>query len=266
NALKPRFLLADEVGLGKTIETGLIIKELIFRKNYKNILIVVPAPLQIQWQQELKNKFNEEFVIINSKNFKENLENGVHKIITSIDFIKNHKYYELLLKKKWNLVIFDEAHRLRRDYNKITQAYSFAEKISKNTEGILLLSATPFRGKLEELYYLVKLIDPHLLGPEQSFFQEYVLPSRHGENIIKLRDKIHRILIRRRKIEVGGFTNRIVKTVKFELSPEERLFYDEVTEYVKKEYNLSKELQNRAIGFIMIVFQKLLDSSTESIS
>ncbi|MCS7204418.1 MAG: SNF2-related protein [Leptospiraceae bacterium] len=265
HAYKPRFLLADEVGLGKTIEAGLILKELIFRKNYKNFLIVVPAPLQIQWQQELKNKFNEDFVIINSKNFRDILSKKIYKIITSIDFIKNPKYYETLLKIKWDLIIFDEAHRLRRDYNKITQAYSFAEKISKTTEGILLLSATPFRGKLEELYYLIKLIDPHLLGPEHSFFQEYIISSRQGENISHLRSKIEKILIRRRKTEVGGFTKRIVKTVKLDLSQEERLFYDEVTEYVKKEYNLSKEQQNRAIGFIMIVFQKLLDSSTKAL-
>ena len=264
-ALKPRFLLADEVGLGKTIEAGLIMKELVLRKNYKYIIIIVPAPLQIQWQQELKNKFNEDFTIINNKNFKLINTNKINKIITSIDFIKNPKYYESILQIPWEFAIFDEAHRLRRDYNKITQAYHFAEKIAQQVEALLLLSATPFRGKIEELYYLIKLLDPHLLGPEHSFFQEYVLPARNGESIKKIRDVINKIIIRRRKIEVGGFTKRIAKTIKFELSQEERIFYDETTEYVKKEYNLSKQLQNRAIGFIMIVFQKLLDSSTRAL-
>ncbi|MFN3247356.1 MAG: DEAD/DEAH box helicase, partial [Leptonema sp. (in: bacteria)] len=221
--------------------------------------------LQIQWQQELKNKFNEDFTIINNKNFKLINTNKINKIITSIDFIKNPKYYESILQIPWEFAIFDEAHRLRRDYNKITQAYHFAEKIAQQVEALLLLSATPFRGKIEELYYLIKLLDPHLLGPEHSFFQEYVLPARNGESIKKIRDVINKIIIRRRKIEVGGFTKRIAKTIKFELSQEERIFYDETTEYVKKEYNLSKQLQNRAIGFIMIVFQKLLDSSTRAL-
>lgn len=265
NALKPRFLLADEVGLGKTIEAGLIMKELMLRKNYKNIIIIVPAPLQVQWQQELKNKFNEEFIIINNKNFKLIRNKKINKIITSIDFIKNHRYYEPLLEINWEFAVFDEAHRLRRDYNKITQAYHFAEKISNRVEALLLLSATPFRGKIEELYFLIKLLDPHLLGPEHTFFQEYVLPAKNGENIKKIRNLINKIVIRRRKIDVGGFTKRIAKTIKFDLSPEERIFYDETTEYVKKEYNLSKQMQNRAIGFIMIVFQKLLDSSTRAL-
>lgn len=265
NALKPRFLLADEVGLGKTIEAGLIMKELMLRKNYKNIIIVVPAPLQIQWQQELKNKFNEDFDIINYKNFHLIKNKKTNKIITSIDFIKNPKYYEPLLEIPWEFAIFDEAHRLRRDYNKVTQAYHFADKISQQVEALLLLSATPFRGKIEELYFLIKLLDPHLLGPEHSFFQEYVIPSRNGESIKKIRNIIDKIIIRRRKIDVGGFTKRIAKTIKFDLSSEERIFYDETTEYVKKEYNLSKQLQNRAIGFIMIVFQKLLDSSTRAL-
>lgn len=266
HSIKHRFLIADEVGLGKTIEAGLIMKELMLRKNYKYILIVVPAPLQVQWKQELFNKFNEDFTILTRKNFKILSEKkSSYKIITSIDFIKNKKFSEEIHNIPWEFAIFDEAHRLRRDYNKITQAYHFAEQISKQVDALLLLSATPFRGKIEELYFLVKLIDPHILGPEHSFFNEFVIPARNGEDIKKIQKKIQPILIRRRKVDVGGFTKRIAKTIKFELSPEERIFYDETTEYVKKEYNLSQQFQNRAIGFIMIVFQKLLDSSTRAL-
>ncbi|MFN3603886.1 MAG: DEAD/DEAH box helicase [Leptonema sp. (in: bacteria)] len=265
-AIHHRFLIADEVGLGKTIEAGLIMKELILRKNYKNILIVVPAPLQIQWKQELANKFNEDFIILNKKNFGIIKEKSLnYKMITSIDFIKNKKISKDIYEISWDLAIFDEAHRLRRDFHKITQAYHFAENISKRVESLLLLSATPFRGKIEELYFLVKLLDPHLLGPEHSFFNEYVIPARNGETIKKIRSKIDSIIIRRRKIDVGGFTKRIAKTIKFELSTEEKIFYEETTEYVKKTYNLSQKIQNRAISFIMIVFQKLLDSSTRAL-
>ncbi len=259
NSLRPRFILADEVGLGKTIEAALVMKELIFRRGYKNVLIVAPSPLLVQWQQELKIKFNEDLKIVKRKIFhtdgEKNWRNFQH-VITSIDFIKNPKYAEEILKTKWDIVIFDEAHRLRRDYHKFTRAYLFAEKISKKCECLLLLTATPFRGKLEELYYLMHLIDPNILGPYHTFVNDYILGNKAD-----LKDKISKVLLRRRKIEVGGFTKRFAKTVRIELSSVEREFYEETTNYVRREYNLAMRTQNRAIGFVMIVFQKLLDSS-----
>ncbi|TGK10870.1 DEAD/DEAH box helicase [Leptospira stimsonii] len=259
NSLRPRFILADEVGLGKTIEAALVMKELIFRRGYKKVLIVAPSPLLVQWQQELKNKFNEDFEIVKRRNFHtegdKNWKNFQH-VITSVDFIKNPKYAEEILKTKWDIVIFDEAHRLRRDYHKITRAYLFAEKISKKCECLLLLTATPFRGKLEELYYLMHLIDPNILGPYHTFVNDYILGNKTD-----LKEKISKVLLRRRKVEVGGFTKRFAKTVRIELSPVEREFYEETTNYVRREYNLAMRTQNRAIGFVMIVFQKLLDSS-----
>lgn len=263
NSLRPRFILADEVGLGKTIEAALIMKELIFRRGYENILIVAPSPLLIQWQQELKSKFNEDFTIVKRKNFIQNGTNSwknFKKVITSIDFIKNPKYTEEILQTKWDIVIFDEAHRLRRDYNKITRAYLFAEKISRKTDCLLLLTATPFRGKLEELYYLIHLIDPNILGNYQTFINDYVIGNKSD-----LKEKISKVLLRRRKIEVGGFTKRFAKTIRMELNPIERQFYDEMTDYVKREYNLAMANSNRAIGFVMIVFQKLLDSSVPAL-
>ena len=272
NALRPRFILADEVGLGKTIEAGLIVKELMFRKGYRKVLVAVPAPLTVQWQQEMRSKFNEEFVLLNRKNFYEIAANwSKHpRIITSIDFVKNPRYAEDILKNRWDIAVFDEAHRLRRDYSKVTHAYAFAEKMAERCEALLLLSATPFRGKLEELYYLIRLVDQHLLGPYHSFLQEYVMngdADGQAENrkLNDLRTKVSRVLLRRRKVEVGGFTKRHARTVRFDLSPEERAFYDETTEYVRREYNLSLRQKNRAVAFIMIVFQKLLDSSTQAL-
>ncbi len=259
NSLKPRFILADEVGLGKTIEAALIMKELIFRKDYKNVLIVTPSPLMVQWQTELKNKFNEDFKIIKRSNFISKSQshwNQYHRMITSIDFIKNPSYTEEILKRKWDIVIFDEAHRLRRDYSKVTRSYLFAEKISKRTECLLLLTATPFRGKLEELYYLTHLVDPNLLGSYHAFVNDYILGAKTD-----LKEKISKVLLRRRKVEIGGFTKRFAKTVMIELSEQERQFYEETTNYVRREYNLAMETKNKAIGFVMVVFQKLLDSS-----
>lgn len=269
SALRPRFLLADEVGLGKTIEAGLVMKELMLRRGYRRILVITPATLTIQWQNEMRNRFNEEFIVMNRSNFHSVLTQAASsdsiRIITSIDFIKNEKYHQKLLKMPWDMAVFDEAHRLRRDDSKITQGYQFADQIASRIDALLLLSATPFRGKLEELYYLIHLLDPHLLGPKHSFYNEYVIPSRNGESIEHLRTKLEKILIRRRKVEVGGFTRRIARTVRFDLSPEERAFYDATTEYVKREYNMAMSEKNRAVGFVMIVFQKLLDSSTRAL-
>ncbi|MDZ4725181.1 MAG: SNF2-related protein [Leptospira sp.] len=259
NSLKPRFILADEVGLGKTIEAGLAVKELIFRRGLKKVLVVTPSPLLVQWQQEMKNKFNEDFEIIRRRNFITNGEGhwrNFNKVITSIDFIKNPKYAEEILKVKWDIVVFDEAHRLRRDYSKVTRSYLFAEKISRKTECLLLLTATPFRGKLEELFYLLHLVDPNILGPYHTFVNDYIVGGKTD-----LKEKISKVLLRRRKVEVGGFTKRFAKTVRIDLSPIERQFYDETTDYVKREYNLAMGTKNRAVGFVMIVFQKLLDSS-----
>ena len=262
-SLKPRFLIADEVGLGKTIEAGLVIKELMLRRGYSKILVVTPPTLLYQWKAEMMGKFLEDFTILNRKNFeKEILFSSKRKFqyITSLDFIKNPKYGNEILKQNFDLVIFDEAHRLRRDYSKITRGHIFAEKISKRTESLLLLSATPFRGKLVELYYLIHLLDPTILGPHETFVNEYVLGSKTD-----LKEKLSKVIIRRRKIEVGGFTKRFAKTIKFDLSDAERSFYDETTEYVKREYNLAISVKNRAVGFVMIVFQKLLDSSATAL-
>mgnify|MGYP001184837989 CR=1 FL=1 len=269
SALRPRFLLADEVGLGKTIEAGLVMKELMLRKGYKKILVVTPATLTMQWQSEMQNRFNEEFAVMNRSNFEQIMARSVRahstRIITSIDFIKNEKYNEKLLKQQWDMAVFDEAHRLRRDDNKITQAYHLAEQLSSRVDALLLLSATPFRGKLEELFYLIHLLDPHLLGPKHSFYNEFIIPSRNGNSIDHLKPKLEKILIRRRKVEVGGFTRRIARTVRLELTSHERALYDATTEYVKHEYNIAMAETNRAVGFVMIVFQKLLDSSTRAL-
>ncbi|MBW7858428.1 MAG: DEAD/DEAH box helicase family protein, partial [Leptonema sp. (in: Bacteria)] len=113
SALRPRFLLADEVGLGKTIEAGLVMKELMLRKGYKKILVITPATLTVQWQSEMKNRFNEEFVLLNRSNFQSMMAKASRqdsiRLITSVDFIKNEKYNEPVLKLPWDMAVFDEA-------------------------------------------------------------------------------------------------------------------------------------------------------------
>lgn len=257
SASRPRFLIADEVGLGKTIEAGLIMKELKLKHAYKRILVVVPSPLLAQWQQELKTKFAEEFLILTGDALRRGNPFAQHQqFLVSIDLAKDERYRELFLAQQFDLVVFDEAHRLRRDANTVTQAWQFAHALSEQVEGLLLLSATPFRGKLEEIFFLIQLIDPDILGPLATFQAQF------AEDASLLKDRLAPVVIRRRKIDVGGFTKRFAKTVKIDLDREEREFYDKVTDYVKTEFNKALSRGENLKSFIMIVFQKLLDSST----
>lgn len=262
NSMIPRYLIADEVGLGKTIETGLILKEMKLKYYYNKILIIVPAPLVYQWQKELEYKFNESFTIIDRKSILKNPDiiQKENMMITSIDFSKNEPYKELFARERYDLIIFDEAHRLRKDEKFTTQAWNFANDLSHNTTSLLLLSATPFRGKIDEIYYLISLINPDILPPLSSIKKEY-----ETNPDFSLSEMIQPVVIRRRKKDIGGFTKRFVKTVKISLKAEERKFYDETTSYVQSEYDLAKMKGNHFKSFIMIIFQKLLDSSSSAL-
>jgi SNF2 family DNA or RNA helicase len=262
-SLKPRFLIADEVGLGKTIEAGLIIKELILKNNYEKILICVPASLQAQWQTELKEKFDEDFKIIKGPDLRKKSDPLAqsNRVIISHDLAKIPEVRDRLVQKGFQIAVFDEAHRLRRDQNKVTQGYQLAEAISKATEAFLLLSATPFRGKLEEIYYSISLLDPDILGPVHTFLND---PA--ASDAKSLQRKLSPVVIRRRKVDIGGFTKRFAKTVKLTLQPIELEYYQQVTKYVKEQFNRAVSEGNSIRSFVMITFQKLLDSSVYALN
>ena len=175
----PRVILADEVGLGKTIEAGIFIKEMMARNLAERILIIVPASLSSQWAFEMLNKFNIKFTIYDGKKIKELKRRGYYKssnilqnpfyydnlIICSLQFARNPKYIELLTQISWDVVIFDEAHHLRRYLLNITTGnyretlnYQLARKLSNSTESMLLLTATPLQLHSFELYSLIELI------------------------------------------------------------------------------------------------------------
>ncbi|MFX1448813.1 MAG: DEAD/DEAH box helicase, partial [Promethearchaeota archaeon] len=175
----PRIILADEVGLGKTIEAGIYIKEMMARNLAERILIVVPATLVKQWQFEMQNKFNIEFKIYDGKKLKVLEKNETHNsaeifqnpfyydnlIICSLQFARKHKYINLLSDISWDIVIFDESHHLRRylinattgNYRE-TLNYDLAKNLSLSTESLLLLSATPLQLHSFELFSLIELI------------------------------------------------------------------------------------------------------------
>ena len=267
SALSQRFLIADEVGLGKTIEAGLIMKELEYRHQYRRMLIVCPASLMCQWQHEMLSKFNDRFIIMDRKELNRltssrcdpNPWEAHDKLICSLDFIKSRRHQKMLRNASWDTVIFDEAHRLRRDSRQATLAYEAAQMIAERSAALLLLTATPFRGNLDELYYLISLLDRNILGPFQSYYFDYCIDN---SDLSALRKKIAPVMIRRTKREVGGFTRRCARTVRFELYQDERALYDATTLYVAEEFNRAVQCENRAVGFVMTIFQKLLDSST----
>ncbi len=184
-----RFLLADEVGLGKTIEAGLVIKELRARGAARRVLIIAPAGLVPQWVDELRKKFNEQFTRIDSTTFAayaamhdgETVWHAHDNIVTSLHFVRdNEQHIEALTSQVWDLVIFDEAHHLRRHLNggrqedkrSITGAYRFAEALQRTTTALLLLTATPLQLHSYELFSLIELLDPTLF-PTFADFERY---------------------------------------------------------------------------------------------
>ena len=170
--LFPRMILADEVGLGKTIEAGLILKELRARRVIDRVLVVCPASLQRQWQYEMETKFNEEFEIYNKTAVDFLGKDGNNPwmkrkgAITSYSFAIRFKNMEQIVEADWDLIIFDEAHRVRRTRvgNKYreTKAYKMAKLLQDRDFGLLLLTATPMQLHLYELYSLIDLIDSSL--------------------------------------------------------------------------------------------------------
>jgi superfamily II DNA or RNA helicase len=171
--LYPRMILADEVGLGKTIEAGLVIKELRARELIDRVLIVCPANLQLQWKQELSSKFNEDFEILDGSAIKflgkggENPWSKRDNVITSLPFVANRNRSEKVVEAGWDLVVFDEAHRVRRSLLsgkkvKATLAYELADDLKEIASGLLLLTATPMQLHPFELYSLIELVEPGL--------------------------------------------------------------------------------------------------------
>jgi SNF2 family DNA or RNA helicase len=261
SAFKRRFLIADDVGLGKTIETGMIMKELIARGRGKRILVVVPAALQLQWKQEMYERFDENFVIYNSQTinaFREAIPKDMnvwetnHKIITSIDYAKQDNVLAEIRRAKWNIMVFDEAHKLSNTtHGGKTLRYKLGEAIKDNTENMLFLTATPHSGDSFAFYSMISLLDPYIFKDPESIDPK----------------KLHTVMIRRGKKGIKDsegkpvFKDRIVKSIPIEYTKEEQELYNAVTEYVRNEYNLAMKQGNKVYGFAMIILQKRMASS-----
>ena len=259
-----RFLIADDPGAGKTIMAGLIIKELKLRGVAKRILIVTPGHLKDQWRRELKDKFDEKFVVVDrnfiSSHYGENPWEKESQIITSIDFIKQEDILPSLKSVTWDLVIVDEAHKMAayKYGEKLakTERYKVGEILSANTEHLLFLTATPHKGDPENFRLFLDLLVP-------GFFATKKLMEE------SIRNKENPLFIRRLKEDLRDFegkpifTNRYTKTVKFRLSEKEKDLYNELSRYVIEQYNkaLQKD-KKRNVAFALLILQRRMASST----
>ncbi len=230
NNLGGRAILADEVGLGKTIEAGIIMKELISRGKARSILILTPAGIASQWQQELWDKFGERFIRHDDPSFRGFSRHD--KIVTSIDTAKSHQHYPDIIAREWDLVVIDEAHYLK---NKKTQRYALADDLSARYA--LMLTATPIQNNLMELYNLINLLKPGLLGTLQNFEEEYIGDAQgrvllHAKRLQRL---LEQVLIRNRRSETGiKFPTREVETNRVQASKGEYELHQAVTQFIRR--------------------------------
>lgn len=270
NAHRRSFLIADEVGLGKTIEVGMILRKLIARGEARRILIICPAGLTVNWQNEMRDCFRIFFDILGQDFTDANpyAWERRNQVIVSIDTIKKRERLEKIMSRPdWDAIVFDEAHHLsRKRYGKkidVTQNYRLAEKIKGKTRDLLFLTATPHQGDPYQFWSLIQLLDDQLFDTPEAM-QDH-------------RGLLGRVMFRRIKKEVTDaqgdpiFMRRQAHTQKFQLSLREQRFYEKLTEYLKEGYNAAgagqdkTTKQQRAVGFVMATFQKIMSSSPRAI-
>ncbi len=271
-----RLLLADEVGLGKTIETGMLVRELIARGEAARILVVAPAGLLENWRNELAGCFRLTFDVL-GRDFRDHgaaTWERYPRVIGSIDTLKQHRRMQrLLAAPPWDLVIFDEAHHLSRTRSgkktTTTRNYRLAEALRNHSRDLLFLSATPHQGNAFQFWSLIQLLDDQLFaGPEA---------------VADHRGLLNHVMIRRTRREVTDprgdpiFRRRQVHTERFPLGPRERMFYERISDYLREGYDAAgvgdaagvtgarTTRRQRAIGFVMTTFQKIMSSSPRAI-
>ncbi|MHA6250987.1 DEAD/DEAH box helicase [Oceanobacillus sp. CAU 1775] len=215
-----RAILADEVGLGKTIEAGLILKEYMLRGLVKNALILVPASLVSQWVQELNTKFYIP-TVANKKNHNWKQE---AIIVSSLDTVKRSPHREEILKNEYDFVLIDEAHKLK---NHQTKNYEFVRNLSKKY--CLLLTATPIQNNLIEIFNLISILKPGLLGDINMFKKKFGNQSKHVENNSYLKQLIDHVMIRNIRENIDFHpSKRVIETIWVTFSEKEAEAYEKI--------------------------------------
>jgi len=274
-----RFLLADDPGAGKTIMAGLLLKEMKLREAIERILVLCPAPLTIQWQDELLRWFGESFDIIFSAVDQQQLVNPWQRgtqIISSIDYAKQEDVRDRVFQQRWDMIIIDEAHKCsaytkrssnRGDEAEKTKRYQLAERLTADADHVLLLTATPHHGDDDRFAHFIRLIDPDLF-PE---------PHRVGENAFELRCEILSLgpdcpwALRRLKEDLKDidgrrlFPDRHAHTMTFRLNREEYDLYKAVTAYINEFLPQASGRKKQSVALARTVLQRRLASSTQAI-
>ena len=256
-------VLADEVGLGKTIEAGLVLKY-VLDSGAKRVLIALPASLRKQWELELEEKFGLESTILDriivekdSSGWRDRFNDRKKALIT----LTSYDYASKLMKRfpnvKWDFIIIDEAHNLRNVFHGTKRAknlYDLSKGIPK-----ILLTATPLQNSLTDLHGLISFIDPRIFGSEKVFNKRYV----EGQDYADLKRELSPVLYRTLRKDVAKYMNfkkRTCKTVDFTLSQDEMELYQRVNDFLKRDILYSIPTSNR--GLIILVIRKLLASSS----
>lgn len=263
-------ILADEVGLGKTIEAGLVIAQK-WAEGKKRILIICPSSLRQQWRQELQDKFFLSSTILEGKNYKLHEKDNPSGspflqpeiLICSYQFASNKEKDVSLV--SWDLVVIDEAHRLRNVYKPNNKTANILKKALQKSPK-LLLTATPLQNSLLELYGLVSFIDEHAFGDQKSFKDQYI--NRGNETTLSdLRVRLQRFTyrtLRKQVMEYINYTNRLPHTQSYEPSGKEQELYDLVSEYLQRDVIYALPAGQRQLT--TLVMRKLLASSSYAIS
>ncbi len=248
-------VLADEVGLGKTIEAGLVIGQY-WAAGKRNIIIVCPAALRKQWSAELTEKFGLPNIIVDSRNYRQTGFGNRCIVICSYNFVARYKVD--ILRQGFELAVVDEAHKLRNVYRSSAKtAIAVSDALCGSKK--LLLTATPFQNSLMELYGLVSIINPQLFGSEKTFRATY----GKGDELPELRRRIAPLFTRtlRRDVkEYINYTNRHALTQKFQATDSEQQLYSELSEFLRRDDIYSVPTQQRKLTTMII--RKILASST----
>ncbi len=264
-------ILADEVGLGKTIEAGIVIAQR-WAERRRRILLIVPAMLRKQWQQELESKFYLPTIVLDSKVFNALVSGGNANPFDLTDRLIVCSYHFASAKAQtinhlpWDLVVIDEAHRLRNVYRKSSKlARNIVDAISQFPK--ILVTATPLQNTLMELFGLASVIDDHLFGDAASFRDQFVRATDERQRNAELRERLHSICIRtlrKQVVEYIPFTRRVPVTQDFCPGDEEQALYESVSTYLQRDGLIALPASQRTL--ITLVLRKLLASSTFAIA
>ncbi len=262
--MRGRALLSDEVGLGKTIEAGLIMKEYMIRGLVKKVLILVPPSLVSQWREEMRVKFNLEFISYDSSSFKKK-ENGweyYDRVIASLHTAKRKNRRQLIEKIDYDLVIVDEAHHLK---NRSTLNWKLVNRLKKKY--ILLLTATPVQNKLEELFNLITLLRPGQLETAREFKDKYItrgdrLKPKNPEELKKL---VRGVMIRNKRSHNRlHLTSRYARVIEVSMKSREKEFYQRLNNLLHRQYT-RQEGQRGINRLVLKILQRETGSSIRAV-